>query len=104
MPSAFTLAFDAVMCENNRELSSNAFNGVHRRGMELIGTAFGKVKQRWKLVGKKWKEQCIEAFPFVIVSCCLLHNFLIKCSEMLPDEHAEGYRDAGFPVFDGERQ
>ncbi|KAL0340450.1 UNVERIFIED_CONTAM: hypothetical protein Sradi_4561800 [Sesamum radiatum] len=90
--------------ENNRELSSSeiAFNGVHRRGMELIGTAFGKVKQRWKLVGKKWKEQCIEAFPFVIVSCCLLHNFLIKCSEMLPDEHAEGYRDAGFPVFDGE--
>ncbi|KAK4381423.1 hypothetical protein Sango_2969800 [Sesamum angolense] len=87
-----------------QELSSSeiAFNGVHRRGMELIGTAFGKVKQRWKLVGKKWKEQCIEAFPFVIVSCCLLHNFLIKCSEMLPDEHAEGYRDAGFPVFDGE--
>ncbi|KAL0403869.1 UNVERIFIED_CONTAM: protein ALP1-like [Sesamum radiatum] len=90
--------------ENNRELSSSemAFNGVHRRGMELMGTAFAKVKQRWKLVGKKWKEQCIEAFPFVIVSCCLLHNFLIKCSEILPDEHAEGYRDAGFPVFDGE--
>ncbi|KAL2249503.1 UNVERIFIED_CONTAM: Protein ALP1-like protein [Sesamum indicum] len=88
----------------NRELSSSetAFNGVHSRGMELMGTAFTKVKQRWKLVGKKWKDQCIEAFPFVIVSCCLLHNFLIKCSEILPDEHAEGYRDAGFPVFDGE--
>ncbi|KAK4420122.1 protein ALP1-like [Sesamum alatum] len=90
--------------ENNRELSSSetAFNEVHHRGMELMGMAFAKVKQRWKLVGKKWKEQCIEAFPFVIVSCCLLHNFLIKCSEILPEEHAEGYRDGGFPVFDGE--
>lgn len=90
--------------EKNKELSSSemAFNGVHHRGMELMGTAFTNVKQRWKLVGKKWKEQCIEAFPFVIVSCCLLHNFLIKCSELLPEEHAEDYRDAGFPVFDGE--
>ncbi|KAK6131872.1 hypothetical protein DH2020_034395 [Rehmannia glutinosa] len=90
--------------DKHNELSSSemAFNEVHHSGMELVRTAFTKVKKRWKLVGKKWKEQCIEAFPFVIVSCCLLHNFLIKCSEVLPEENGEGCRGSEFPVFDGE--
>ncbi|XP_057767911.1 protein ALP1-like isoform X2 [Salvia miltiorrhiza] len=88
----------------NRELSSSEmeFNGVHCKGMELVGTAFAKVKKKWKLVGRKWKEQCIEAFPFVIVACCLLHNFLIKCSEVLPEENAEGCKETVFMEFDGE--
>lgn len=90
--------------DKNAELSSVelAFNEVHSRGMELVGTAFAKVKKRWKVVGKKWKEQCIEAFPFVIVSCCLLHNFLIKCSEVLPNDNVELRRNIEFPKFDGE--
>ncbi|KAG8372659.1 hypothetical protein BUALT_Bualt12G0089600 [Buddleja alternifolia] len=90
--------------KKNEELSSSemAFNEVHSRGMELVGTAFMKLKKRWKLVGKKWKEQCIEAFPFVIVACCLLHNFLIKCSEVLPEENVKSCRDNEFPLFDGE--
>ena len=53
-------------------------------------------------MAKKWSEQCVEAFPFVIVTCCLLHNFLIKCSEAVQDEDAECSRDQEFPVFDGE--
>lgn len=90
--------------DKNRKLSSSEmeFNGVHCKGMELVGTAFAKVKKRWKLVGKKWKEQCIEAFPFVIVACCLLHNFLIKCSEVLPEENAEGFKEREFMEFEGE--
>lgn len=92
------------------ELSSEmemAFNEAHRRGMELVGTAFLKVKKRWKLLRKKWKEECVEAFPFVIVACCLLHNFLIKCSEDDDDDDNsnngdEGYRDTQFPVYVGE--
>lgn len=88
----------------NKELgySEMAFNEVHCKGMELVGTAFAKVKKRWKLVGTKWNEQCIEAFPFVIVACCLLHNFLIKCSEVLPEENAEGYKGGEFLEFEGE--
>ncbi|KAL6523507.1 hypothetical protein OROGR_017110 [Orobanche gracilis] len=90
--------------ENHKELSFSevTFNEVHCRGMKLFGTAFANVKKRWKLVGKKWKEQCIEAFPFVIVACCLLHNFLIKCSDAFLDENPEGNTDVEFPVFDGE--
>lgn len=88
----------------NGDLSSSEmeFNEVHCKGMDLVGTAFTKVKKRWKLVGKKWKEQCIEAFPFVIVACCLLHNFLIKCSEVLPEENAEGSKEREFGKFEGE--
>ncbi|CAA2995623.1 Hypothetical predicted protein [Olea europaea subsp. europaea] len=90
--------------EKNGELSSTelAFNKVHGRSMELVETAFAKVKKRWKVLGKKWKEQCVEAFPFVIVSCCLLHNFLIKCSEVMPDENVELRRNIELPEFDGE--
>lgn len=79
-----------------------AFNSVHRRGMQLVGKAFGRVRERWKLLAKKWNEQCVEAFPFVIVTCCLLHNFLIKCSEAVTDENEEYPRREEFPVFDGE--
>lgn len=90
--------------DENAGLNSSeiAFNSVHNSGMELVRMAFGRVRKRWKLVGKKWSEQCIEAFPFVIVTCCLLHNFLIKCSEAVQDEGAECSRDQEFPVFDGE--
>ncbi|KAF3669765.1 putative NEDD8 ultimate buster 1-like [Capsicum annuum] len=79
-----------------------AFNSVHRKGMELVGKAFGRVREKWKLLAKKWNEQCVEAFPFVIVTCCLLHNFLIKCSEAVTDETKEYPRCEEFPVFDGE--
>ncbi|CAI9772417.1 unnamed protein product [Fraxinus pennsylvanica] len=90
--------------EKNGELSSIelAFNKVHSRAMDLVGTAFANVKKRWKVVWKKWNRQCVEAFPFVIVSCCLLHNFLIKCSEVMPDENAELRRNIELPEFDGE--
>nr|GMC58577.1 protein ALP1-like [Ipomoea batatas] len=77
-----------------------AFNSVHARAMELVGTAFERVRCRWKLVANKWKGRCDEAFPFVIVACCLLHNFLIKCSENLPDENVEYSRNQEFPVCD----
>ncbi|XP_057470977.1 protein ALP1-like [Actinidia eriantha] len=88
---------------NGLNSSEWAFNSVHRQGMELVGTAFGRVRARWKLLSKNWKEECIEAFPFVIVTCCLLHNFLIKCSEALPDVNVEYYlREQELLPFEGE--
>ncbi|RAL37304.1 hypothetical protein DM860_004226 [Cuscuta australis] len=80
--------------------SQAAFNTVHNRAMGLVRTSFGRVRMRWKLLGNKWKGRCDEAFPFVYMTCCLLHNFLIKCSETLPDENVEEYlrRRVEFPV------
>lgn len=79
-----------------------AFNSVHSGGTEIVKMAFGRLRKRWKLVANKWKENCIEAFPYVIVTCCLLHNFLIKSSEPIPDENLEISRDEQFPIFGGE--
>ncbi|KAJ0961309.1 hypothetical protein J5N97_000715 [Dioscorea zingiberensis] len=39
------------------------------------------LRSRWQLLRVVWKEECAEALPLVIVACCLLHNYLIKCSE-----------------------
>lgn len=89
--------------ESNETISPEmAFNSVHSGGTEIVKMAFGRLRKRWKLVANKWKENCIEAFPYVIVTCCLLHNFLIKSSEPIPDENLEIPRDEQFPIFGGE--
>ncbi|KAG9138659.1 hypothetical protein Leryth_018553, partial [Lithospermum erythrorhizon] len=84
--------------------SEKVFNYVHSKGMELVKKAFGEVKSRWKLVAKNWKEQCVEAFPDVIVACCLLHNFMIKSGDegKLVDENVEFSGEQFLPVFEGE--
>ncbi|XP_051150551.1 protein ALP1-like [Andrographis paniculata] len=81
--------------------SEMVFNRVHRRGIEIAGKAFSKVKKRWNLVAKKWKGQ-VEAFPFVIVACCLLHNFLIKCSEVFPEDDDEINEGCVVGAYDGD--
>lgn len=80
-----------------------AFNSAHNRGMELVDTAFGRIRSQWQILSKEWKEECIEYFPYVIVTCCLLHNFLIKCSEPFPDTNVGFPRDNDeLPVYEGE--
>ncbi|XP_059635208.1 protein ALP1-like [Cornus florida] len=93
-----------VKSDERSSLSSSerAFNSVHSRGMELVGTTFGRVRTRCQLLSKPWKEECIESFPFVIITCCLLHNFLIKCSEPFPDEAACYSKDQELAVYQGE--
>ncbi|XP_031273371.1 protein ALP1-like [Pistacia vera] len=78
------------------------FNAVHSRAMGLVGAALGSVKARWQLLGKKWKEECVEFFPFVIVTGCLLHNFLIKYSEPMPDDDVVCLKEEELPVYEGE--
>ncbi|KAL5783389.1 hypothetical protein ACOSP7_008418 [Xanthoceras sorbifolium] len=91
---------------NNEEDSFSSaekeFNVVHSRAMGLVGNAFGRVKSRWQLLGRRWKEECIEFLPYVIVTGCLLHNFLIKFSEPLPDDDVGCLKEEEFPVFEGE--
>ncbi|PKA51492.1 hypothetical protein AXF42_Ash002857 [Apostasia shenzhenica] len=79
------------------------FNVVHGRGMELVHRAFGRLRARWQLLRGVWKEECAEALPFVIVAACLLHNYLIKCSEPLPEdwEAVAAEVESGFPEFEG---
>ncbi|XP_022731303.1 protein ALP1-like [Durio zibethinus] len=69
------------------------FNAVHSRAMELVGVAFGRVRARWQLLCRRWKEECVDYLPFVIVMGCLLQNFLIKCSEPLPEDNVANSRE-----------
>lgn len=79
------------------------FNVAHSRAMELVSTAFGRVKARWQLLARSWKEDSLEFFPFVIVMGCVLHNFLIKWGEPLPEDSVGGFlKEEELLVFEGE--
>ncbi|KVH93761.1 protein ALP1-like [Cynara cardunculus var. scolymus] len=82
--------------------SKQAFNSVHNRGMELLDTAFGRLRARWRILSKEWKEESIESFPYIVVTCCLLHNFLIKSNEEFPDEDSDYMRNHNLPDYEGE--
>ncbi|XP_071717040.1 protein ALP1-like [Rutidosis leptorrhynchoides] len=82
--------------------SKQAFNSVHNRGMELVDTAFGRLRSRWRILSKEWKEESIESFPYIVVTCCLLHNFLIKSNEEFPDEDSNYVRNHDLPDYEGE--
>ncbi|KAK4265293.1 hypothetical protein QN277_026362 [Acacia crassicarpa] len=78
-----------------------AFNSAHNQAMGSVVSAFGKLRARWQLLSKQWKEECVEYLPFVIVTGCLLHNFLIKCDESGAQEFAEPVNEEGLPVYEG---
>lgn len=86
-------------CGKSSKMAS--FNSVHYRGMELVNRAFVRLRSRWKLLRLVWNEECAEALPFVIVTCCLLHNYLIKCSEPVPEEVEATVVDSRFPEYEG---
>ncbi|KAL6221331.1 hypothetical protein ACLB2K_009082 [Fragaria x ananassa] len=81
-------------------VSEKAFNSAHSRAMGLVGTAFVRVRVRWQLLSREWKEECREFLQFVVVTGCLLNNFLMKCSEPQPDVNEECLEE--LPVFEGE--
>ncbi|XP_072151311.1 protein ANTAGONIST OF LIKE HETEROCHROMATIN PROTEIN 1-like [Setaria viridis] len=79
------------------------FNHVHAHGLQVVKSAFGHVRARWRLLEECWKGECQEALPYVVVAGCLLHNFLIKCGEPMPEE-IQGNADADeFVDFEGEK-
>ncbi|MED6206111.1 hypothetical protein PIB30_119032 [Stylosanthes scabra] len=78
--------YNRVNEEDSFGSAERAFNCAHSNAMGLVGDAFGRLRFRWQLLSdlRKWKGECVEYLPFVIVACCLLHNFLIKCNEPMP--------------------
>ncbi|KAL5697813.1 hypothetical protein ACHQM5_028927 [Ranunculus cassubicifolius] len=85
----------------NFDSSEQAFNSVHSRGMELVNKAFARVRACWKLLSVKWKEECIEFLPFVIVTGCLLINFMMKCGEVVAEETQLQFCEQDFPTYQG---
>ncbi|XP_077236706.1 LOW protein: nuclease-like protein [Tasmannia lanceolata] len=79
------------------------FNSAHSCGMELVNHAFGRVLGQWRLLSMRWKKECLDFFPYVIIAGCLLHNFIIKCRESMLDEAGDYLRDQRFVEFDGKK-
>ncbi|CAN1276950.1 Protein ALP1-like [Linum perenne] len=93
-----------IIDEEVTHLGEKQFNLLHRRAMELHNSAFSQLKARWQLLGKKWRDDDVELLPFVIVMGCVLHNFLVKVKESLPEEFTDhGSENAEvFPVYKGD--
>lgn len=79
------------------------YNVVHGRGMEIAEKAARRLRGRWKLLRMEWREECVEALPYVVVVACLLHNYLIKCNETeVVEEEKDGLGlELGFQDFGG---
>lgn len=83
-------------------LKEEEFNDVHKKAMGFVKMAFGRVRANWKLISRRWKEECVEFLPFIIITACLLNNFLLKHGETLPDGEPGCVEEHDFPVFEGE--
>ncbi|XP_030468790.2 protein ANTAGONIST OF LIKE HETEROCHROMATIN PROTEIN 1 [Syzygium oleosum] len=90
--------------ENSFSSIEMEFNSVHSRAMGLVRRAFARVRARWELLSKPLKEEHVEFFPIVIFAGCLLHNFLMQCSEPVFDENGVGEweEDQEVPAYEGE--
>ncbi|KAK9130568.1 hypothetical protein Sjap_011055 [Stephania japonica] len=94
--------FSIPNTECDSYLSEKAFNSVHGEAMRLVRTAFGRVKARWQLLSMKWKKESVEFLPFIVVTGCLLHNFLLQCGEGVADENVDDFEEHwGFADFEG---
>ncbi|KAK7292012.1 hypothetical protein RIF29_07622 [Crotalaria pallida] len=96
--------YNRVNEEDSFSSAERAFNCAHSNAMSLVGDAFARLRARWKLlsVSRKWKQECAEFLPFVIVTGCLLHNFLVRCNEPMPDKDVSCLEKEGdFVAFDG---
>ncbi|TKY54772.1 putative nuclease HARBI1 [Spatholobus suberectus] len=93
--------YNRVNEEDSFGSAERAFNCAHGNAMGWVGDAFGRLRARWRLlaVSRKWKRECVEYLPFVVVAGCLLHNFLARCNEGIADEGVE--EEGGLPAFDG---
>ncbi|KAE9609752.1 hypothetical protein Lal_00006144 [Lupinus albus] len=96
--------YNRVNEEDSFSSAERAFNCAHGNAMGLVGDAFVRLRARWQLLSRarKWKQECVEYLPFVIVTGCLLHNFLIKCNEPMPDKDVSCVEKQGdFLAYDG---
>ena len=62
-----------------------SFNVYHSGARMMVENAFGRLKSRWRMVAKRL--DCVtELSPYVIMTCCMLHNI---CERMKTPVHVD---------------
>ncbi|GMH30671.1 hypothetical protein Nepgr_032514 [Nepenthes gracilis] len=61
-----------------------------------------RVRASWGLLIQRWKDSSVEFLPFVIITGCLLHNFLIHHGETPLDDAAAVMKEQKIAVYYGE--
>lgn len=94
--------YNRVNEEDSFGSAERAFNDAHWNAMGLVRDAFARLRATWRILGaqRKWKRECVEYLPFVVVACCLLHNFVVKFNDGVKDQVVME-KEQGLPAFDG---
>lgn len=71
------------------------FNERHSRARMTVECAFGRLKGRWRCLGK-CLDVDVSTVPTIISACCTLHNVCEK--------HGEAYEESGGAVLHDERR
>lgn len=79
----------------NLSPEKESFNCYHSSVRISVEHAFGRLKARWRILGKKMDVN-IDLAPIVIATCCALHNFCEKDNMSIsPQEHASQLNQPG---------
>ncbi|XP_071741842.1 protein ANTAGONIST OF LIKE HETEROCHROMATIN PROTEIN 1-like [Rutidosis leptorrhynchoides] len=73
------------------------FNKVHEGARSLAVKAFSQVKGRWRILNKVMWRPDKKKLPSIIVVCCLLHNIIIDCGDVInSDDCLLSHHDSGY--------
>ncbi|XP_062022444.1 protein ANTAGONIST OF LIKE HETEROCHROMATIN PROTEIN 1 [Rosa rugosa] len=75
----------------------SAFNATHEAARSLAVRAFSQLKGTWRILSKVMWRPDKRKLPSIILVCCLLHNIIIDCGDILnPDVALSGHHDSGY--------
>ncbi|XP_039638609.1 protein ANTAGONIST OF LIKE HETEROCHROMATIN PROTEIN 1-like [Perca fluviatilis] len=78
----------------NLTVQQRYFNKRHSRARVTVECAFGRLKGRWRCLGKRLDVD-ISTVPTIISACCTLHNVCEK--------HGEAYEEPGQAILQDNR-
>lgn len=77
--------------------SMSSFNTKHEAARSLAVKAFSLLKGSWRILNKVMWRPDKRKLPSIILVCCLLHNIIIDCGDIVrADVSLPGHHDGGY--------